>query len=603
MGMTGFSLRRLGSCVIVGCLSLGMLNVQAQTGASTPVVDSVEARSKALAALLNEIWQDRLKHSPEFASLIGERRYNDQLTDYSVKEINASLQRGLDYIQRLGAIDTAGLADQEKLSSELMMRSLIDTQQGAKFKEWEMPISPVFGFQTSLADLVGQLSFDSVKDYDDYIERLKKVPVQFGQVMTNLQLGVDEKRMPPKESLEKALAQAQGIADQKAEDSVFAEPLKKFPKTISAADQKRITTDLMAVIQAQVLPTYQRFARFMKAQYVPNGRKDPGVWAMPNGDAYYAFRIRQITTLDKSAAEIHQIGLDEVKRDEAEMLAIVHQLGFADLKSFRTALAANPKEHPQSKEALIDAYKGYLAQMQPRLPELFGRLPKAHLEVVPMPTFAEKNSPMAYYNQGTADGSRPGRVDVNLYNFAERSLATVESVAYHEGIPGHHLQISIAQELTGLPEFRKYQDYTAFVEGWALYSERLGKDIGFYKDPYSDYGRLDNDMWRAIRLVVDTGVHSQHWTRQQMVDYFHEHSSLDETNVQSEVDRYIAWPAQALGYKMGQLKIIELRDKAKKALGSKFDIKAFHDEVLDSGALPMDVLEERVDAWIAAQKQ
>jgi uncharacterized protein (DUF885 family) len=600
--MTGFSLRSLSSFLLVGCLSLGELRGWAQTEAPAPGVTSVAARSKALSTLLADIWQDRLKHSPEFASLIGDKRYNDQLTDYSVKEVNASLQRGLDYIQRLGAIDTTGLTDQEKLSSELMLRSLIDAQQEAKFKEWEMPVSPIFGFQTRLADLVGQLSFDSVKDYDDYIERLKKVPVQFSQVMTNLQLGVDEGRMPPKESLVKALEQTQGIADQKAEESVFAQPLKKFPKTVPAADQKRIATDLMAVIQTQVLPTYQRFAKFMKAQYVPNGRKDPGVWAMPNGDAYYAFRIRQITTLDKTATQIHQIGLDEVKRDEAEMLAIVHQLGFPDLKSFRTALAGNPKEHPQSKDALIDTYKGYLAQMQPRLPELFGRLPKAQLEVVAMPAFAEKNSPMAYYNQGTADGSRPGRVDVNLYNFADRSLATVESVAYHEGIPGHHLQISIAQELVGLPEFRKYQEYTAFVEGWALYSERLGKDIGFYKDPYSDYGRLDNDMWRAIRLVVDTGVHSQHWTRQQMVDYFHDHSSLDETNVQSEVDRYIAWPAQALGYKMGQLKLLELRDKAKTALGPKFDIKTFHDQVLDSGALPMDVLEQRVDAWIAAQK-
>jgi uncharacterized protein (DUF885 family) len=602
MYMTGVSLRWLGCLVVAGSLSLGTLNVQAQVGGSASAA-SVEARSKALSTLLADIWQDRLKHSPEFASLIGDKRYNDQLTDYSAKEINASLQRGLDYIQRLGAIDTTGLTDQEKLSADLMLRSLIDAQQGAKFKVWEMPVSPVYGFQTSLPELVGQLSFDSVKDYDDYIERLKKVPAQFSQVMTNLQLGVDEGRMPPKESLEKALAQTQGIADQKPEESVFAQPLKKFPKTISAGDQKRITTDLMAAIQTQVLPTYQRFAKFMAAQYVAHGRKDPGVWAMPNGDAYYAYRIRQITTLDKTAAEIHQIGLDEVKRDEAEMLAIVHQLGFADLKSFRMALAANPKEHPQSKEALIDTYKGYLAQMQARLPELFGKLPKAPLEVVPMPTFAEKSSPMAYYNQGTADGSRPGRVDVNFYNFAERSLTTVESVAYHEGVPGHHLQISIAQELTGLPEFRKYQEYTAFVEGWALYSERLGKDIGFYKDPYSDFGRLDNDMWRAIRLVVDTGVHSQHWTRQQMVDYFHEHSALDETNIQSEVDRYIAWPAQALGYKMGQLKILELRDKAKAALGTKFDIKAFHDEVLDSGALPMDVLEQRVDAWIAAQKQ
>jgi uncharacterized protein (DUF885 family) len=600
--MRGFSLRRLGSLVVIGCLSLGTSVVQAQTGASAPAAASVAARSKALSALLADIWQDRLKHSPEFASLIGDKRYNDQLTDYSAKEVNASLARGLDYIQRLGAIDTTGLTDQEKLSSELMLRSLIDAQQGAKFKEWEMPVSPIFGFQTNLADLVGQLSFDSVKDYDDYIERLKKVPVQFSQVMTNLQLGVDEGRMPSKESLEKALAQTQGIANQKAEESVFAQPLKKFPKMIPAADQKRIATDLIAVIQTQVLPTYQRFARFMSAQYVPNGRKDPGVWAMPGGDAYYAFRIRQVTTLDKTAAQIHQIGLDEVKRDEVEMLAIVRQLGFADLKSFRTALAANPKEHPQSKEALIDAYKGYLTQMQPRLPELFGRLPKAPLEVVPMPAFAEKDSPMAYYDQGSADGSRPGRVDVNLYNFADRALHSVEVVAYHEGVPGHHLQISIAQELTGLPEFRRYQDYTAFVEGWGLYSERLGKEIGFYKDPYSDYGRLEADMWRAIRLVVDTGVHSQHWTRQQMVDYFHEHSALDETNIQSEVDRYIAWPAQALGYKMGQLKILELRDKAKTALGPKFDIKAFHDEVLDSGALPLDVLEQRMDAWIAAQK-
>jgi uncharacterized protein (DUF885 family) len=601
MDMTGISLRTLSSFLLVGCLSFGGLSGWAQTEAAAPAT-SVAARSKALSTLLQDIWQDRLRHSPEFASLIGDKRYNDQLTDYSVKEVNASLQRGLDYIQRLGAIDTTGLSDQEKLSSELMLRSLIDAQQGAKFKEWEMPVSPIFGFQTRLADLVGQLSFESVKDYDDYIERLKKVPVQFSQVMTNLQLAVDEGRMPPKESLEKALDQTQGIADQKAEESVFAQPLKNFPKTVPAADQKRIATDLMAVIQTQVLPTYQRFAKFMKAQYVPNGRKDPGVWAMPNGDAYYAYRIRQTTTLDKTAAQIHQIGLDEVKRDEAEMLAIVHQLGFPDLKNFRTALAGNPKEHPQSKDALIDTYKGYLAQMQPRLPELFGRLPKAQLEVVAMPEFAEKNSPMAYYNQGTADRSRPGRVDVNLYNFAGRSLATVESVAYHEGIPGHHLQISIAQELTGLPEFRKYQEYTAFVEGWALYSERLGKDIGFYKDPYSDYGRLDNDIWRAIRLVVDTGVHSQHWTRQQMVDYFHDHSSLDETNVQSEVDRYVAWPAQALGYKIGQLKILELRDRAKTALGSKFDIKAFHDQVLGSGALPMDVLEQRVDAWIAAQK-
>jgi uncharacterized protein (DUF885 family) len=255
-----------------------------------------------------------------------------------------------------------------------------------------------------------------------------------------------------------------------------------------------------------------------------------------------------------------------------------------------------------SKEALLDAYRGYIGQMKPKLPELFGTLPKAQLEVVAMPSYIEKDQAAAFYDQGTPDGSRPGRVDVNTYNFAERSLAQVEAVSYHEGIPGHHLQIAIQQELTGIPEFRKQSYYTAFTEGWAMYSERLGKEVGFYKDPYSDYGRLENDMWRAIRLVVDTGVHSKHWTRQQMVDFFHEHSAIDETNVQAEVDRYIAWPGQALGYKMGQLKILELRQRAQTALGPKFSLKAFHDVVLDSGALPMDVLEQQVDAWIATQK-
>jgi uncharacterized protein (DUF885 family) len=600
--MTGFSLRRLGSLVLVGCLSVGGFTVQGQTGVPVQTTASAATQSKALSALLDQIWQDRLKHSPEFASSIGDKRYNDQLTDYSAKEVNATLSRGRDYIQRLSEIDTTGLPEQERLSADLMLRSLIEAQEGAKFKEWEMPVNQFNGFHTDLAQLPGRLQFDSVKDYDDYIARLTKVPTAFSQIMTNMQLGVDEGRTPPQYLMEKVLLQVQTLANQKAEESPFALPLKAFPKAVSAAEQKRITADLLQAISTDVLPMYKRFAGFLKAEYIPKARKEIGIDAIPDGAAYYAFRIRQSTTLNKSAAEIHQIGLDEVKRDEAEMLAIVKSLGFADIKSFSAALKANPKEHPASADALIDAYKEYIAGMKPKLPELFGRLPKAPLDVVPVPSYMEKDQSAAYYDNGTPDGSRPGHVYVNTYNFAERSLAPVEAVAYHEGLPGHDLQISIAQELTGLPEFRKYQDYTAFTEGWGLYSERLGKDIGFYKAPYSDYGRLENDMWRAIRLVVDTGVHSQHWTRQQMVDYFHEHSAIDDTNIQAEVDRYIAWPAQALGYKMGQLKILELRDRAKKALGPKFDLKAFHDEVLDSGALPLDVLEQRVDAWITAEK-
>ena len=563
---------------------------------------SIAARSRELSGLFKDIWEDKLRHQPEYATYLGDKRYDSELSDLSPRAVNDSLARGRGFIERLSAVDTTGLPAEDQLSAELMLRSLIEDQEGAQFKEWEMPVNQYDGIQLDLPQLAEHTAFDNADDYDHYIARLGKAPLAFSQTMTNMQTGVDDHRTPPGYLMEKALAQTQAIAAEKPEDSPFAMPLKKFPASVPAVERKRITDAVLDVIAKQVLPSYQRFAKFLSVAYIPSCRKDPGIWALPDGDAYYAFRIRQSTTLSKSAAEIHQIGLDEVKRDEAEMRAIVHKLGFADLKAFTAALKANPKEHPASADALLAAYKGYIAQMSPRLPELFGRLPKAKLEVVAMPAYMAPDQPQAFYDQGTPNGKRPGNVDVNLYHWADRSLAGVEAVAYHEGIPGHHLQISIAQELTGLPAFRQQSYYTAYTEGWALYSERLGKEIGFYQDPYSDYGRLEADMWRAIRLVVDTGVHSEHWTRQQMVDYFHEHSGLDETNVQSEVDRYIAWPGQALGYKMGQMKILELRDRAKTALGAKFDLKAFHDTVVDSGALPMDVLEKQVDAWVAAEK-
>ncbi len=593
-------LRSTAFAILAATLSLPALAQALPVGVPAPA--SVADRSRELSILFADIWEDNLRHNPEYASTLGDKRYNGQLSDYSAAQVNASLERGRKFIERLSLIDTTGLSDQEQLSAELMLRSLTQDQEAARFKEWEMPVDQVNGFQLSFSHLLESLSFDSVKDYDDYIARLKKLPLAFSQQMTNMQLGIDEGRMPPRYLLEKALAQTQSIATQTPKDSLFAEPLKKFPRSITPAEQTRISADLLEAVSTDVLPTYQRFAKFLSTTYIPAGRKDPGAWALPDGDAYYAFCVRRATTLDKTPADIHQLGVDEVKRDEAEMLAIIHKLGYTDLKTFSAALRSNPKEHPQSKQQLLDLYTGYIAAMKPKLPELFGRLPKAPLEVVAMPDSIAPGSPPAYYDQGTADGKRPGRVDVNTLDFSDRQLTSVEVISYHEGIPGHHLQISIAQELTGLPEFRKQSYYTAYTEGWGLYSERLGKEIGFYRDPYSDYGRLEADMWRAIRLVVDTGVHSQHWTRQQVIDYFHEHSAIDEPTIQSETDRYIAWPGQALGYKMGQLKILELRQRAQTALGPKFDIKAFHDEVLDSGALPLDVLDRRVDAWIAKQK-
>jgi uncharacterized protein (DUF885 family) len=582
--------------IVVVCAALCVVPVFGQS------TGSVASRSAALNDLFNEMWQDQLKHSPEFASSIGDRRYNDQLSDLSPRAVNDGLARDQAFLLRLEQIDTTGLSDQEKLSAELMERQLIEEQEGARFKEWELPVNQFHGIHTDLPSEVVDWPFETVKDYDDYVARLHKMPDQIRQATQNLMSGIDDGRVQPAYLMQKVLDQTEDLANQRPEASAFALPLKKIPASFSDADKKRITDDVLNAIQDDVLPAYVRFARFMKAVEIPAGRKDPGVWAIKDGDAYYAFCVKRSTTLDKTPAEIHQIGLDEVKRDETEMLAIVKKLGYPDIKSFGAAMAKDPKMHPTSKEDLLARYRGYEAQMKPMLPKLFGKLPKNSLEVVEMPEYLGAGQAAAWYEQGTADGKRPGRVNINTYHWADRAIAPIEAVSYHEGIPGHHLQISIAEELTGLPEFRKYAGYTAYTEGWALYAERLGKEIGFYQDPVSDYGRLEADDWRAIRLVVDTGVHSMHWSRQQMVDFFHDHSAIDETNVQAEVNRYIAWPGQALGYKMGQLKILELRARAKQALGPKFDLKAFHDVVIDSGALPMDILEQRVDAWIKASR-
>lgn len=563
---------------------------------------SVEARRKALDDICHEYWEANLQHSPEFASEIGDKRYNDRINDYSVKAINDWLATEQGYLLRLAAIEPDGLTEQEKTSRELLLREFADDEESAEYKEWEMPITQMGGIYDTYPRLVAELSFTTVKDYDDWIARLRAIPAAFDQVTTNMSIGMDDKRVPPKFLLEKALDHVKQLAAQKPEDSPLAMPLKNFPTSITAADQARIKSEMLEVIGKQVLPAYVRFAHFLEVSYVPAGRDQPGIWALPDGASYYQFLIRQSTTTDLTADQIHQIGLREVKKDEAEMLAIAQKLGFKDLQSFQASLKDNPKMHPASGEALLEAFRSYLTPMQAKLPELFGRLPKAPFEVAPVPDYLEKTAAPAYYEPGTPDGSRPGRLRVNTYNAKDRNLYIVEDMAYHEGIPGHHLQISIGQELQGIPEFRKYEEYSAFTEGWGLYAERLGKDVGFYQDPYSDYGRLQGDIWRAIRLVVDTGIHSKHWTREQAVQYFHDHSAIDETSVQSEVDRYIAWPGQALAYKIGQLEILQLRDKAKSELGAKFDIRAFHDQVLDAGALPLDVLAERINAWIATQK-
>jgi uncharacterized protein (DUF885 family) len=592
-------------CLSLTVAAFGLLTVapclRAQITAANAKAVTLEDRRKALNDVFHDYWEDVLQHNPEFASSIGDLRFNDKLSDYSVKAYNDSLERGQNFLMRLAAIDPTGLSTQEELSRDLLLRALVDDQEAAEYKEWEMPVNQMDGIYSDFPQLVAQLSFKSVKDYDDWIARLHAIPHAFSQVTENMSIGMEDKRTPPRYLIEKVLEQVQTIASQKPEDSPLALPLKSFPASVPASDQERIRTEMLAALQKEVLPAYARFATFLKIGYIPACRTEPGISALADGTKYYGYLIRHSTTTNLTADQIHQIGLDEVKRDETEMLAIAQKLGFKDLTSFRASLKANPKLKATSPESLLDAYRGYLTPMQAKLPSLFGKLPKAPFEVMPVPDFMAKSAPPAYYQAGTPDGSRPGRLFIDTYNATDRNLYAVEAIAYHEGIPGHHLQLSISRELTGIPEFRKFGHYTAYSEGWGLYAERLGKDAGFYQDPYSDYGRLEADIWRAIRLVVDTGVHSKHWTREQMVQYFHDHSNIDETSIQSEVDRYIAWPGQALAYKTGQLKLLELRTKAQKALGDKFDLRAFHDEVLDAGPLPLDVLEPRIDAWIASQ--
>jgi uncharacterized protein (DUF885 family) len=591
-------LRKIHFTSLAAALLLLVPSARPQTAALAPVED----RRKAMNAVFHDSWEDNLEHSPEFASILGDKRWNDKISDRSVKAFNEGLAREQAFMLRLAAIDPTGFTDQEKTSRDLFLRDVTQDEEAAEFKEWEMPVDQQGGIYSDYPQLVESLTFATVKDYDDWIARLRAIPHAFDQVTTNMSIGMDDHRVPLKSLLEKALEQVKQLANQKPQDSPLAMPLKKFPASIPTPEQERIKQEMLSVIGKQVLPAYQHFAHFMEVSYIPAGRTEPGISALSDGAKYYQFLIRRTTTTDLTADQIHQIGLEEVKKDEAEMLAIAQRLGFKDLASLRAAVKADPKLHPASGDALLNAYRGYLTPMQAKLPALFGRLPKAPFEVAPIPDYLAKNSSAAYYEIGAPDGSRPGRLRINTYNATDRNLDVVEAIAYHEGLPGHHMQLSISQELTGFPEFRKYEDYTAFVEGWGLYAERLGKDVGLYQDAYSDYGRLDNDIWRAIRLVVDTGVHSKHWTRDQMVQFFHDHSSIDETNIQSEVDRYISWPSQALAYKIGQLKILEVRDRARKALGDKFDIRAFHDQVIDSGALPLDVLDEHINAWIASQK-
>lgn len=495
--------------------------------------------AQRLKTLLAEEWDYEMRTHPETATAYGDNRFNDQLSDLSPQFFASDLEQKKKFLAEFNAIP-ANLSAEDELNRILMVRRLEDTIESAKFKPWEMRIDQFGGEHLSYAMLPSDTTFNTVKDYDDYITRLRRLPRVFDQVIANARQGMRDRLMPPKFLLVQVVPQAENIANNPGESNPFAQPLKKFPDSIDQADRQRIRRDVLAAVREQVAPAYTKLARFVRDEYAPAGRSEPGAWALPDGDARYRFAVRHLTTTNMTPDEIHDLGLKEVAATEAQMLELARRLGFKDVASLNEHIRKDRKLYGTTSQQVLSLYQKYTDQMQAKLPELFGRLPKNRLTVVPMEAFREKAGVPADYSPGSPITGRPARINVNMSDPEHRLLLNVEAIAYHEGVPGHHLQIGLGQELPALPPFRQHAHYTAFSEGWAFYSERLGKDVGFYQDPYSDYGRLENEMWRAIRLVVDTGVHYKHWSRQQMVDYFRKYTAMDEPNIQTEVDRYIA---------------------------------------------------------------
>jgi|HubBroStandDraft_5_1064220.scaffolds.fasta_scaffold00719_10 uncharacterized protein (DUF885 family) len=599
------SLRRPLSALSLACLCLhGVFGPAMAQPRNAPFHDnhissqstgSVAERIAAQNTLFKQQFEDDMRASPESETARGDYRDNAKLDDYSLAA--SAKQNAVDraYRAKLEAIPTQGFPEQDRISHDLLLRILDNRLADYALKDYEMPISQMQGIHNGLADLPNSVPLDTVQHYEDYIARLRQIPRAFEQTIDVLRQGEKDGLMPVRVLIEQIPAQCQGTIT----ENPFLAPTKKFPASIPDETQKRLTEQIVQVVNSEVLPAYRHFADFIANDYAPHSRASIGLNSLPDGARRYQQAIREQTTTDTSPAEIHALGLREVARINGLLTHLALKAGYKDLSSFRVALNSDPKYVPKSADQIVDDFRRYVGQMQPRLPELFGVFPQTPLTVEAAPA-SQPNNP-THYIFGTPDGSRPARVVVATSNFAQRKLLSDETQAYHEGIPGHHMQISVQQRLTGLPEFRLHVINNAYAEGWAVYAEALGKEIGFFQDPASDYGRLNLELMRAVRLVVDTGIHSEGWTREQAVAYFSESGAGDEPTIKAEVDRYIAWPAQALSYQIGKLKILDLRNRAKQQLGARFDLRAFHDEILSGGSLPLDMLEARVDSWIGSQ--
>ena len=588
------------------CLPLAALLITASpaTFAAHPRHPSQLTPSQRLHALFDAEWERRLREDPQLASQLGDHRYDDRWGDVSLAAQQRHNDEDQAALKAVRAIPQKSLSETDRLDAELFQQQLEDRLQSYHFHEYLRPVDHIYGLQ-SAQGIVELLPFETVQDYRNWIARLHGFGEYTDETIALMREGIAEKQVKPRAIMALVSAQIAAQIVEHPQDSPFYAPFRKFPDSLTAEQQQQLRAAGAEEIAKVVVPAFRRFQAFFNIEYLPACQDSIAVTALPDGEAYYAYLIRHHTTTGLTPQQIHQIGLDEVKRIRGEMDAIIQQVGFkGSFEEFSTYLRSDPQFYYKDPQALLTAYQALAKRIDGELPRLFDKLPRLPYGVRPIPDESAPYQTTAYYQPGSADGLRAGFYYVNLYKPETRPKWEMEALTAHEAVPGHHLQIALAQELKDLPDFRKFGDgYTAFHEGWALYAESLGDQLGLYRDPYSKYGQLAFEMWRACRLVVDTGMHAMGWSREQAIDYMVQNTPRARHDLEVEVDRYIAWPGQALAYKIGQMKITALRDKAKAALGDRFDIRAFHDVVLGDGDIPLDVLERKVDAWIEQSRK
>ena len=554
--------------------------------------------TSTLFELFEAEWEYRMRENPLSATFCGDQRFNDRMPAMDEASLSSRVEQARQFLAQLRQIERSRLAANDQLNYDIFGRELELQIQEYDFGLQYMPISRLSGFQIYLPDLSLQTPFNNFTDYQAYLQRLRGFRTYFAEHIHLMRRGIELGLVPSQTAMAGVEQTISGQIITDPQHSLFYQPFVQIPGAIHPQDQTHLRQAAVQVIAETVVPAYQALLDFVQQEYLPAARANIAAATLPNGPAYYAYCVRRYTTLSVSPSEVHEIGMDEVQRIRGEMDTLIRKTGFiGGFKDFLQFLRTDPRFYVDTPETLMKEVAWIMKRMEGELPRLFKNLPRTPFGMRQIPDYLAPTSTSAYYFPLSGDRKTAGFYYVNTYDLKSRPLYEYEALSFHEAVPGHHLQLALQTEMESVPNFRRFTDVTAFIEGWALYAERLGLEVGFYQDPYSNFGRLTYEIWRACRLVVDTGMHALGWSRQQAIDFMTENSGLSLLNIANEVDRYIAWPGQALAYKMGELKIRELRQHAEQTLGERFDIREFHDQLLQNGSIPLDALEERIRGW------